>query len=309
MRVRMATRGSALARAQSALVAKRILALGVDVETVIVSTRGDQSPRPLREIGGTGVFVARLRECVLAGDADFAVHSAKDLPVEPHRLLFQTSILKRESPFDALCSRDGSGLADLPLGARVGTSSPRRRAQLLATRPDLDVVDLRGNVDTRLAQMARGVVDAVVLAEAGLNRLGRSSEICDVLTDHLPAALQGILALETTLDGFDKMMGVIMRLEDMGTQLAMSVEQAFLERLGAGCAAPVGVLCSSEWTKPVRVRAQVLSPDGRRQMRRSARKSSDESGFRVIGARLAREMLDAGAGELTELNPPGEEWR
>jgi hydroxymethylbilane synthase len=203
--LRVATRRSALAKAQSADVGRRLAALlGQELELVEVTTVGDLDSSPLSQIGGTGVFVTAVRQAVLDGAADVAVHSLKDLPTTPDARLVLAAVPAREDPRDVLVSRGGATLADLPPGARVGTGSPRRRAQLAVARPDLEILDLRGNVDTRLARVLGGPgapppdLDAIVLAAAGLARLGRSEVISEHLDPDLfvPAPGQGALAVE-----------------------------------------------------------------------------------------------------------------
>lgn len=263
--IRLATRRSALALAQSRWVAARIeAALGAPVELVEVTTRGDVDPAPLARIGGTGVFVAAVRQAVIDGAADLAVHSLKDLPTaaDPHLTL--AAVPTREDPRDALVGRDGARLADLPAGARVGTGSPRRRAQLAAARPDLQVVDLRGNVDSRLGRVlgADGpdALDAVLLAVAGLVRLGREGAITQVLEPGmmLPAPGQGALAIEVRTDPADAgraargaLLDALAGLDDAATRAAVTAERSLLAALGAGCSAPVGAL-AREAREPAR---------------------------------------------------------
>ena len=226
-------------------------------------TDGDGDRTPLRQLGGVGVFAARLRHALLDGEVDLVVHSFKDLPTQPVEGLEVICVPAREDPRDALCARDGLTLADLPEGARVGTGSPRRAAQLLAARPDLEVVDLRGNVPTRLARVrglevvgvgtdepvapsradAAGDLDAVVLALSGLRRLGLehcASEVLD-LEVMLPAPAQGALAVEARAgEDSAELARAVAALDDEPTRLAVTAERALMARLGAGCAAPVG---------------------------------------------------------------------
>lgn len=249
--VRVGTRASELARTQTGHVTDALGAAAdaagaaVELETVHVTTEGDTTRASLSQLGGTGVFVAALRDALLDGRIDVAVHSLKDLPTAPAPGLTIAAMPPRESPFDALVARDGLTLAGLPRGARVGTGSPRRRAQLLAARPDLDVVDIRGNVGTRVAR-ALGPdadLDAVVLAAAGLARIGRTALVTEVLDPSvmLPAPGQGVLGVETrtgaVVPGIDA-------LDHAPSRLAATAERALLARLEAGCAAPVGALAS-----------------------------------------------------------------
>lgn len=279
-RLRLGTRGSRLALTQSRQVAEALMAAGgggaaaaagkasegsggLGIDLVTVRTDGDGDRTPLRQLGGVGVFAARLRHALLDGEVDLVVHSFKDLPTQPVEGLEVICVPPREDPRDALCARDGLTLADLPEGARVGTGSPRRAAQLLAARPDLEVVDLRGNVPTRLARVrgleavgvgtdepvapsradAAGDLDAVVLALSGLRRLGLehcASEVLDLET-MLPAPAQGALAVETrTGEDSAELARAVAALDDEPTRLAVTAERALMARLGAGCAAPVG---------------------------------------------------------------------
>ena len=236
---------------------------GLGIDLVTVRTDGDGDRTPLRQLGGVGVFAARLRHALLDGEVDLVVHSFKDLPTQPVEGLEVICVPAREDPRDALCARDGLTLADLPEGAHVGTGSPRRAAQLLAARPDLEVVDLRGNVPTRLARVrglevvgvgtdepvtpsradAAGDLDAVVLALSGLRRLGLehcASEVLDLET-MLPAPAQGALAVEArTGEDSAELARAAAALDDEPTRLAVTAERALMARLGAGCAAPVG---------------------------------------------------------------------
>ncbi len=241
--LRLGTRRSALALAQARLVADALTArTGRGVELVEVTTEGDRSSASLTQLGGTGVFVSALREALLDGRVDVAVHSLKDLPVQDSAGVVLAAVPEREDPRDVLVARDALGLADLPAGATVGTGSPRRRAQLLAARPDLDVVDVRGNVDTRLSFVATGRLDAVCLAAAGLARLGRLDEATQVLSYEivLPAPGQGALAVECRAD--DVTAALVARLDHAPTRTAVRAERALLAELEAGCSAPVGAL-------------------------------------------------------------------
>ena len=279
-RLRLGTRGSRLALTQSGQVAEALMAAGgggaaaaagkasegsggLGIDLVTVRTDGDGDRTSLRQLGGVGVFAARLRHALLDGEVDLVVHSFKDLPTQPVEGLEVICVPAREDPRDALCARDGLTLADLPEGARVGTGSPRRAAQLLAARPDLEVVDLRGNVPTRLARVrglevvgvrtdepvapsradAAGDLDAVVLALSGLRRLGLehcASEVLDLET-MLPAPAQGALAVEARAgEDSAELARAVAALDDEPTRLAVTAERALMARLGAGCAAPVG---------------------------------------------------------------------
>ena len=247
--IRLGTRGSALALAQSQRVADSIAArTGSPVELVTISTLGDRSTAPLESLGGAGVFVTAVREALLAGECDVVVHSLKDLPTAPHPELLISAIPKRADARDALVARDGLTLEQLPPGAHVGTGSPRRRAQLRRRRDDLEVVDLRGNVDTRIGRVLgdrEGVeadLDAVVLAVAGLERLGRD----DVITEHLgiagwpTAPGQGALAVETLPSVSGPLRSALQGIDHAATRTSVEAERAVLRLLEAGCSAPLG---------------------------------------------------------------------
>ncbi|MGB7982556.1 MAG: hydroxymethylbilane synthase [Candidatus Nanopelagicales bacterium] len=252
--LRVATRRSDLAMAQSRMIGEWLSVLtGRPLEIVEITTKGDVDPAPLSQIGGTGVFVAAVRQALLERRADIAVHSLKDLPTAPDERLYLAAVPRRVDPRDALVARDAAALADLPVGARVGTGSPRRRAQLAAARPDLELVDIRGNVDTRLARVTQDL-DAVVLAVAGLTRLGRGEQISAHLEPEsmLPAPGQGALAVEVHADlrpdpatgqGADPPLTLALAtLDHADTRAAVLAERSLLATLGAGCSAPVGAL-------------------------------------------------------------------
>jgi hydroxymethylbilane synthase len=245
MTIRVATRASALARTQSQMVADQLADLsGMDVELVEVSTHGDiDRTTPLAQMGGVGVFVAAVRDAVLRGEADVAVHSLKDLPTTPHEGLALACVTARADARDALIARDGLTLETLPAGARIGTGSPRRVAQVRELRPDLEVVDIRGNVDTRIRLVHDGVVDAVVLAMAGLLRLGRLDEVNQILMPEtmLPAPGQGALAVECRADDqHARLRKALAQIDHAETRLAVTAERELLAALEAGCSAPLG---------------------------------------------------------------------
>jgi len=300
--LRLGTRRSPLAMAQSQAVAAVLsAATGGPVELVEIVTEGDRNPGPLALIGGTGVFTSGLREALLRGDIDIAVHSYKDLPVAEVEGLVVAAIPPREDPRDVLVSRDGSSLAELAAGSRVGTGSPRRAAQLRALGYGLDVVDIRGNVDTRLRKVAEGEVDAVVLARAGLARLHRLEAISEVLDPQqmLPAPGQGALALECRSDGQD-IVDALVPLDDASTRVSVTAERALLAALEAGCSAPVGALADvSDADGPdaeVYLRAVVVAVDGSQAVRLSATGAPGEAG--EVGRRLAAALLAEGADGL-----------
>lgn len=254
MRLKLGTRGSALAVAQAETVAERLRGMGHTVELVRIKTRGDRAIDSLIRQGELGVFAAELREAILEGRCDFAVHSFKDLPVAPVPGLTIAAVPTRADARDALCSR-GPRLSELPAGARVGTGSPRRVAQLRARRPDLNYVDVRGNLGTRLARVSEGDVDAVVLAVAGLTRSGRADAITEIL-DILPAPAQGALALECRADAEDTL-ALLATLDDPDTRREVEAERALLRNLGGGCAAPIAA-----WAHDGRLEAGVFAIDG-----------------------------------------------
>ncbi|MGY6497699.1 MAG: hydroxymethylbilane synthase [Microcella sp.] len=247
--IRLGTRGSALALAQSQRVADSIAArTGQPVQLVPITTHGDTSTASLASMGGVGVFVAAVREALLAGDCDVVVHSLKDLPTTPHDDLVIAAIPQRADARDALVSRDAGTLDALPDGARVGTGSPRRRAQLRRRRPELEIVDLRGNVDTRIGRVlgdkdgVEADLDAVVLAVAGLERIGRDTVISEYLgIDGWPTAPgQGALAIETRADERGPLRSALKGLDHSATRVAVEAERAVLRLLEAGCSAPLG---------------------------------------------------------------------
>ena len=308
--LRLGTRRSVLARTQSEQVAAALRAVtGHDVELVEVVTAGDTSTASLSTIGGAGVFVTALREALASGRVDLAVHSLKDLPTAPAPRLALAATPQREDPRDVLVARDGLALAELPPGARVGTGSPRRAAQLRGLGLGLDVVDIRGNVDTRLRMVAEGALDAVVLARAGLLRVGRADEVTEVLDPMLvlPAPGQGALGVECRDDDHD-VLAAVSRLDDPVTRAAVTAERALLAALEAGCTAPVGALAemgTSDGPGEARelfLRAVVAAPEGGRALRRSGTGSPDAAAD--LGRAVADELLADGAADLVPLVRP-----
>ncbi|RLV50491.1 hydroxymethylbilane synthase [Nocardioides mangrovicus] len=299
--VRFGTRRSALARAQSGRVAADFAAAtGHDVELVEITTEGDVSQAALAQIGGTGVFVGALREALLDGRVDVAVHSLKDLPTAPAEGVALAAVPPREDPRDVLVARDGLTLGELPVGARVGTGSPRRVAQIQALGLGLDLVGVRGNVDTRIAKVASGELDAVVLARAGLARLDRVADATEVLDpiQVLPAPGQGALAVESRA-GDPLETELREALDDPRSRAAVTCERAVLATLEAGCSAPVGALAEvveGDDGDELWVRAVALSPDGALDVRRSA--SGSVTAAEEVGRTLAGEMLADGAADL-----------
>lgn len=300
--IRVGTRASLLARTQTQWVVDAFGLANPDtgVETILVSTEGDRSAEPLAQIGGTGVFVSALREALLSGDIDVAVHSYKDLPTAPAPGIALAAVPGREDPRDALCARDGMTLLELPPGARVGTGSPRRAAQLRALDLGLEIVAIRGNVDTRLARVGEDL-DAVVLAAAGLARLGRSEVVSELLDpiQVLPAAAQGALAVECRDSDVD-VRALLAPLDDHAVRAAVSAERSLLAGLEAGCSAPVGALAEiaegDDGTLEVFLRGSVTALDGSDAVRLSA--SGPLTTAEQIGQRLAAELLELGANTM-----------
>jgi hydroxymethylbilane synthase len=302
--VRVGTRRSVLARTQSEQVAALLRErLGRDVELVEVVTEGDVSAAPLAAIGGTGVFVTALRAALLRGDVDLAVHSLKDLPTFEDERIALSAVPLREDPRDVVIARDGLTLGELPAGARVGTGAPRRAAQLNALGLGFAVEPIRGNVDTRIRKVADGDLDAVVLARAGLARLGRLDEVTEVLDplQMLPAPGQGALAVECRRDEPELEAEVRAAVDNRHTRVAVTAERALLAGLEAGCSAPVGALAEvaeGDDGEELWLRAVALSPDGAVAVRRSATGSPTDA--EKLGRGLAQEMLDDGASTLIE---------
>jgi hydroxymethylbilane synthase len=298
--IRIGTRGSALALAQTGTVARSLSAKsGRPVELVSISTEGDRSKESLSSLGGTGVFASALRDALIAGECDAIVHSLKDLPTAPHPGLVIAAIPRREDARDALCARDGMTLDTLPEGARVGTGSPRRHAQLRARRPDIEVVDIRGNIDTRLRRV--GVdLDAVILAAAGLGRIGRLDDITEFLgIDGWPTAPgQGALAIEVRA-GEEKL---VKALDHSTTRFVVEAEREVLALLEAGCAAPIGANALVD-DGLLFLSARVYSPDGEKRITSShALYLSDVTNpSQDVAARVARDLLDSGAAEFAPL--------
>ncbi len=322
--LRLGTRRSALAVTQSRMVARGIEAASaltgrpVRVELVEVTTAGDVSRAPLTSFGGVGVFVSALREALLSGAVDLAVHSLKDLPTAPAAGLALAAVPAREDPSDALVARDGLTLDALPPGARVGTGSPRRASQLRALRPDLHVVDIRGNVDTRLGLVADGRLDAVLLALSGLRRLGRAEQVSEIIDPSrmLPAPGQGALAVECREDD-GAVLAALAPLHDLRTHAAVTAERALLAALEAGCAAPLGALAevvAPAGPQVLQLRCVVGAVDGSVQLRRAAAAplGGDPA---ALGRQLAAELIGAGAAELVAAAPrapagdPPDGWR
>lgn len=314
--LRLGTRASLLATTQSGHVADAVrAATGREVELVPITTAGDVLTGPLAQLGGTGVFVAALREALLRGDCDLVVHSMKDLPTGAVPGLRIAAVPPRESARDALCARDGLTLDTLPPGARVGSGSPRRVAQLRRRRPDLQITGIRGNVDTRLRKVDDGEFDAIVLAEAGLTRIARTGRMTEVFSDDAwpTSAGQGALAVETRSS--DPIGDEVARISDADSAETALLERAVLRRLEAGCAAPVGIGARHEppagADAPARIAliAEVYATDGSRTIRVDqtfSRVDVDSDDGRADAAdSVVRDLLAAGAAELADLPGSG----
>jgi hydroxymethylbilane synthase len=297
MNLRLGTRGSALALAQSHAVADAVReATGRAVDLVEIVTAGDRSSAPVQRLG-QGVFVSALRDALLAKEIDFAVHSYKDLPRTPTDGLSIQAIPWRADPRDALVARGGLTLAHLPAGATVGTGAVRRIAQLNALGRGLRVVPIRGNVDTRLRKLAEAELDAVVLASAGLARLGRLGEATELLDPAvmLPAPAQGALAVECRTED-DELVGILSNLDHAPTRAAVTAERALLATLEAGCSAPVAALAEvlgGEAGEELNLRGAVISPDGKRTVRLT--RAGTLADAHQVGQALAADLLAAGA--------------
>ncbi|MEU6394155.1 hydroxymethylbilane synthase [Streptomyces sp. NPDC046939] len=308
--LRLGTRRSKLAMSQSGHVAEAVRQLtGREVELVEITTYGDTSREHLAQIGGTGVFVTALRDALVRGDIDFAVHSLKDLPTTQPEELTLAALPVREDPRDVLVARDGLKFADLPAGARVGTGSPRRMAQLNAYARShglsIETVPIRGNIDTRIGYVEKGELDAVVLAAAGLNRIGRAAEVTDFLSTDtvLPAPGQGALAVECTTSN-SALAATLAELDDPVTRFAVTAERALLAALEAGCSAPVGALADllgdGQIATEMRLRGVVGTTDGSELVQTSTTGPvpSSEDEALALGRELAAEMLAKGAAGL-----------
>ena len=299
--LRLGTRGSALALWQSRHVAARLRDAhpGLDLEEVVIQTEGDrQNVFPLSGPADRGVFVRRIEEALMDGRIDLAVHSLKDLPtVQPPGLAI-AAVPPRHDPRDAVLTIEGLGLDELPAGAVLGTGSPRRRCQLLHARPDLATVPVRGNVDTRVRKLAGGGFDALVLALAGIERLGITGVGVKPLSPSvcLPAVGQGALAVETR-EGDSRTRGLVGFLEDEATTRAVAAERSFLRRLGGGCLAPATAFARVEGDR-IRMEGVVGEADGRRLLRDRAEGESAQGD--ALAEAMAIRLLDAGAGEILE---------
>ena len=296
-KLRFATRPSKLARWQTSTVIEAIQSHWPDLQCdqIVMKTRGDVLlDQPLPEIGGKGLFTAELDDALRIGEIDAVAHSLKDLPIEQNPELVIGAIPRRGPASDVLLNAQGFTLAELPSGRRVGTSSLRRQAQLLAYRSDLQVKPLRGNVDTRIRKMLAGDYDAIVLATAGVTRLEMEEHVAEELPFEivLPAPGQGALAVQCRSDDAD-MLNYLTAIEHVETRRAVSAERAFLAALGGGCSLPVGAYASVA-NEQIEMQGIVISPDGQRQIRVSGKGENPER----LGQELAAEALSQGAAEV-----------
>jgi hydroxymethylbilane synthase len=299
LEIRIATRKSELALWQARHVAEELERLEQvsGVSLVPLSTRGDEIlDRSLQKIGGKGLFIKELEIAMQAGEADIAVHSMKDVPAEMPGGFCIAAVMERANPTDAFVSGDGRTLADLPAGARIGSSSLRRQAQVKAERPDVEVIPLRGNVNTRLRKLADGDYDAIILASAGLERLGLQAHITEEfpVDRMLPAAAQGVVGIEC-LSGRGELRAVLEQLNDPLSVLTTAAERAVAATLDANCQSPVASFAVVEDDRLI-VSALVASPDGSRVLRAQTTGGIDQPSD--LGAALARQLLEQGAGEL-----------
>ncbi|WP_433524605.1 hydroxymethylbilane synthase [Nocardia pseudovaccinii] len=301
---RIGTRGSLLAVTQAGTIRDNLIAAGHDAELVVVKTAGDLSSDPVQQIG-VGVFTSALRDELAAGNIDIAVHSYKDLPTAQDPRFTIAAIPPREDPRDALVARDGLVLGELPAGAKVGTSAPRRAAQLRALGLGLDIVPLRGNLDTRLRKVSEGELDAVVVARAGLARIGRLDVVTEALepVQMLPAPAQGALAVECRSDD-SELIKALTELDDAATRASVIAERSLLAELEAGCTVPIGAIAEvvesldddGRIVDELSLRGCAAAVDGSDVLRASVVGAPARAA--ELGRELARELLDLGAREL-----------
>jgi hydroxymethylbilane synthase len=308
--IKIGTRGSLLATTQAGTIRDHLIARGRRAELVIISTEGDRSHQPVAEIG-VGVFTAALREAIADGRVDMAVHSYKDLPTAADDRFVIAAIPRREDARDALVARDGLVLGELPAGSVIGTSSVRRAAQLKALGLGLEIRPLRGNLDTRLNRVSSGEIDAIVVARAGLARLGRLDDITETLepVQMLPAPAQGALAVECRA-GDVGLAELLAELDDADTRVAVTAERTLLARLEAGCSAPVGAIAEvvesidedGRLFEELSLRGCVAAVDGSDVIRASGIGTPDRA--RELGLSVASELFELGAREVMSHRPP-----
>jgi hydroxymethylbilane synthase len=294
--LRLGSRRSPMAMAQSRLVGRAVMEqTGREVRYVGIDSAGDRSRELVTQIGGTGVFVSSLRASLLAGEIDVVVHSLKDLPTGSAAGIALAAVPVRDDPRDALVTRDGAKLADLPLGATIGTGSARRAAQLLLLRPDVRPVPVRGNAGTRLAKVENGELNAVVLGYAGLGRIGRLDSVTQVFEpdEMLPAPGQGALAVECN-EAREDLVALLGCVDDPVSRAATTAERSLLAGLLAGCSAPVGAYAAG--TEELSLRGVVVAADGGRALRSSA--SGPLAEAELIGRRVAADLLGMGAASV-----------
>jgi hydroxymethylbilane synthase len=298
--LRIGSRGSILARWQAEFVRKQLFQVaGVEAEIIIIKTSGDKMQQaPLTQIGGKGIFIKELEEALLEETVDLAVHSVKDIPTETPGRLFFPAVCRRDDVRDCLVSHEGATLANLRQGARVGTSSLRRQAQLRHHRSDLDIRELRGNVDTRLRKVESGEYDAIVLSKAGLDRLGWSQKITEALSPDvsLPAVGQGAIAIESRVQN-TQAADILGKLDDPETRTAVIAERALLAALNGGCQVPLGAWARIERGELV-MDAVVCSVDGVQYVRQRATASPDQAA--QLGEHMAKLLVEGGARGILE---------
>lgn len=307
MTIKIGTRGSLLATTQASAIAEALIAKGHAAELVIISTEGDRSAEPIATIG-VGVFTAALREAIDDGRVDMAVHSYKDLPTAPDPRFVIAAVPPREDPRDALVARDGMVLGELPSGSVIGTSSPRRAAQLRALGLGLEIRPLRGNLDTRLNRVSSGDLDGIVVARAGLARIGRLDDVTETLepVQMLPAPAQGALAVECR-SGDARLAALLAELDDADTRAAVTAERVLLAELEAGCSAPVGAIAEvvesidedGRVFEELSLRGCVATVDGSDVIRASGIGTPGQAA--ELGRSVAAELFDLGARELMRM--------
>ncbi len=295
--LRIGTRKSKLALWQANYVKEKLESRAYGVELVLITTTGDKIlDAPLAKIGGKGLFVKEIEEALLRGDIDLAVHSLKDVPMVLPEGLTLGAITEREEPFDVLISRDGRGLQELPEGAKVGTSSLRRQVQIKRKRPDLRVEILRGNVDTRLRKLEEGLYDAIVLAYAGVKRMGFEERVSQVLEDFIPAVGQGSLAIEIRQED-QKVYEAIAFLDHRESRIRAECERAFLRELQGGCQVPIGAYAWIEGEK-LKLKAFISDLEGKRFL--EGAEEGDLHQAEQVGKKLAKRLLEEGGKEILE---------